>query len=81
MKREQFWRVKPGRYPFRTAEARVQLREKTRFGSVLLDEFAVWVDDVEPAVAVERAKRVIRARRARADAVQAVMGDSPAKEV
>jgi RNase P/RNase MRP subunit POP5 len=75
----EFWRVKPGRYPFRNAEVRVQLREKTRFGSVLLDEFNVWVDDVEPAVAVERAKRVIRTRRAQEDAVRAVLGDSPVK--
>ncbi|WP_199809821.1 hypothetical protein [Streptomyces sp. NRRL S-455] len=72
--------MKPGRYPFRNAEVRVQLREKLCVGSVLLDEIDVWIDDVEPAEAVERAKRVIRDRRAQADAVRAVLGDSPVKE-
>lgn len=73
----EFWRVKAGSYPFRNAEVRVQLRRKTRVGSVLLDELSVWVDDVSPDVAVDRAKNAIEARRAHEDSVRAVLGDSP----
>ena len=70
-----FWRVKAGRYPFRNAEVRVQLRRKMLVGSILVDEFAVWVDDCEPSVAVDRAKNVIVTRQAKSDAVRAVLGD------
>jgi hypothetical protein len=76
-----FWRVKPGQWPLRNAEVRVQLRRKTFVGSVLLDEFRPWVDDVAPAIAVQRAKNVIMERRAHEDSVRAVLGDSPVKEV
>lgn len=76
----EFWRVKPGRYPFRNAEVRVQLRRKARVGSVLLDEFNVWVDDMAPTEAVERAKSVITNRRAHEESVRAVLGDTPVKE-
>lgn len=65
----------------RNSEVRVQLRRKTFVGSVIVDEFRTWVDDVAPATAVERAKRVIRTRRAQEDAVRAVLGDTPAKDV
>lgn len=72
-----FWRVIPGRYPFRNAEVRVQLRRKTRVGSVLLDELSVWVDDTAPHVAVDRAKSAIEKRRAHEGSVRAILGDSP----
>jgi hypothetical protein len=71
----------PGQWPVRNSEVRVQLRRKTFVGSVVLDEFRTWVDDVAPAIAVQRAKNVIMERRAREDSVRAVLGDSPVKEV
>ncbi|MEU6684421.1 hypothetical protein [Streptomyces sp. NPDC046832] len=78
-KGERFFRVLPGRYPFRESEVRVQLREKTRCGSALLDEMAGWVDDVnvDPVRVVAGLKNAILDRRARDSAVRDLMGDSP----
>lgn len=77
----EFWRVKPGHWPVRNSEVRVQLRRKTFVGSVIVDEYRTWVDDVAPTTGVERAKRVIRDRRAHEERVRAVLGDTPVKDV
>lgn len=75
----RFFRVRPGRYPFRETEVRVQYREKTCIGSLVLDEMTGWVDgETPPGEIVERLKSAILKRQAHAESVRAVMGDTPA---
>ncbi|QAY26949.1 hypothetical protein SEA_SHAWTY_24 [Streptomyces phage Shawty] len=73
---ERFWRVKPaGRYPFED-DIRVQLRQRMRFGSYVVDQMCAGVyGNDTPADVVRTLKAAILKRQAEKEAIRAVMGD------
>lgn len=75
---ERFFRVKPSGFPFRESQLRVQLRQRRKVGSFIVDEMTVWVDDVpDPGARVQRVKHHILNRQDRDAAVRDLIGDSP----